>query len=248
MFDTEASITAFTTPVAIFGAPDAGLWGMLVGGDQPRLALVGGGDVSGNLQLQAADLSGNDDRAWAVASAGSKLRLEATTPAAAAASGEPRMVAVRVTGSASIAGHLQQIEIPGVLGDLTLSERGDSARLLGCWFSGGHEVGLLALRPHGAKGHDRDAISAIALGETGAVFDPRFSTTYNTDGRPREAALELWIGSDPDGDQHPSRIAAVATGACAITEVAGVQIQACAMRCLHRGQGGAGVYVLARTA
>ena len=89
------------------------------------------------------------------------------------------------------------------LGDL------DSARYVAVWLEDGDTCTLLARRPRGAKGQDRDLIE-VQLPENRAdlsVFDPRLSTEYDAAGQPRRFGLELWLGEDPEGEQHPWRLA-----------------------------------------
>ncbi len=96
-----------------------------------------------------------------------------------------------------------------------------SARLLAVWLDNGETYTLSALRPAGARGHDKDELTVV-LPEQQAplqVFDPRLSTEYSSAGVPRRFGVELWLGDDPEGEQHPLRIAGEAGAAApAITE------------------------------
>jgi hypothetical protein len=89
-----------------------------------------------------------------------------------------------------------------------------SARLLIVWLSNGETYTLTALRPPNAKGQDKDLIT-VALPEQQAplqVFDPLLSTEYTAEGTPRRFGIELWLGEDAEGDQHPLRLAGEAVG------------------------------------
>jgi hypothetical protein len=84
-----------------------------------------------------------------------------------------------------------------------------SARLIAVWLDNGETYTLSALRPAGAKGHDKDAIT-VALPEPHAtlqVFDPRLSTEYSSAGTPQRFGIELWLGEDAEGEQRPVRLA-----------------------------------------
>jgi hypothetical protein len=102
---------------------------------------------------------------------------------------------------------------------------------------------MLAARPKGAKGHDRDSVEVIARGEEHPlVVDPRLSTTYDEHGAPRRVGIELWLGDEPDGELLSRRVAGDATGSA----VAEAGLSAYAFECVSRGESGAGIYVLLR--
>ncbi|MGH8229775.1 MAG: hypothetical protein ACREU3_18050, partial [Steroidobacteraceae bacterium] len=104
-------------------------------------------------------------------------------------------------------------------------------------------LGMVAARPKGANGHDRDSVDVVARGEEHAlVVDPRLSTTYDATGAPRRVGLELWLGDDPDGELWPRRVAGASTG----STVAGAGLSAYAFECVSRGEPGAGIYLLLR--
>jgi hypothetical protein len=120
-----------------------------------------------------------------------------------------------------------------------------SARLVAAWFEDGGRIGLLARRPAGARGHDNDEVT-VALTEGLAdpemlVFDSWLSTTYAGPGEPRRFGIELWLGTDEDGDQRPLRITGEAAGEPLVAD--GVRIQPVVTRASHHQ--GEGVYVLA---
>jgi hypothetical protein len=86
---------------------------------------------------------------------------------------------------------------------------GGSLRVAAAWLPNG-AVTLVAKRASGARGQDADEIAVIIAGELAApgtqVFDPRLSTTYDAEGTPRRFGLELWLGEDEEGEQHPVRV------------------------------------------
>jgi hypothetical protein len=240
--------TASDQPIVIFGNSELAIWGLALGGEQPRLVLTGLNTAPNGIELQSGELDREDDAIWTFAAGDNSLKIEraqATTATAESSGLEP----VRVTGTARVSGEQREIDIAGALAGGRLDQKTGSLRLVGSWFPAGHEVNLLAVRPKGAKGQDKDAIEVAALGEKEAVvFDPRLSTTYGRDGEPRRAGVELWIGADEDGDQYPRRVAGVATGSAVRTTAGNLTLSAHALRCLSRGEAGTGVYVLIQAA
>jgi hypothetical protein len=85
----------------------------------------------------------------------------------------------------------------------------DSARFIAVVLEDGDTLILSALRPRGARGQDRDRIDVVLPESRSGLqaFDPRLSTEYNAEGMPQRFGIELWLGEDPDGDQHPWRLA-----------------------------------------
>jgi hypothetical protein len=89
-------------------------------------------------------------------------------------------------------------------------ERIELARTVSAWLGDGVGVSLTAIRPAGKRDHAAEAVAATLLepGEEGAsraieIADPRLSTTYDGEGRQRNAGLELWL----DDDEWPRRAA-----------------------------------------
>ena len=129
-----------------------------------------------------------------------------------------------------------------------------SLRQVCAWFDPDEGVALLALRPDKARGQDADVISAAVREPrlTGPISDPRLSTTYDDDGRPTRAGLELWIGaetsSEEDGEQaerqYPRRLSGEALGARVDWAVDGLALHAALFRWHSRDRDGAGVYLL----
>lgn len=232
-------------PIAIFGDRDADLWGVVIGGETPQVAVAR--LASADVELRTLDLDLGDGETWTVNAPGCALRVERADADAGtdagADDGAPVLEPCRVCGAATIGGIELEFDVGGVRSDgLTLDGR-DSLRLFASWFPAGHDVALLSSRPQGAKGHDRDGVGAVARGEEHPlVVDPRLSTTYGHDGQPRRVGVELWLGDDPEGDLWPRRVAGTATG----SRVDRSGFSAYAFECASRGEIGAGVYVLAR--
>jgi hypothetical protein len=228
--------------VAIFGDLEADLWGVVIGGEQPRAAIAG--VTTADVTFEPADLDLDDGEVWTLTGNGLALRVERAA-ATTASSGERSIEPCRVSGSATAEGTERELDLGGVRSDSLAAAELDSLRLLGAWFPAGHEVALLSARPRRAKGQDHDAIELIARGEEQELaVEPRLSTTYDGDGRPRRVGVELWLGADEDEDQRPRRVAAVATGSFASTSFDGRSLSAYALQCASRGEPGAGVYVL----
>lgn len=234
-------MTNAPAPFAIFGDLEADVWGVVIGGDDPRLAVASLTDAE--VLMQPADLDLDDGETWTLTSAGCGLRIERADATTTSEGAEAALQPCRVSGSATISGAQREFDVGGARSPALTSDELDSVRLLGSWFPAGHEIALLAARPHGAKGQDRDTIGVVARGEEHTLaLDPRLSTTYGAHGEPRRVGVELWLGDDEDGDQWPRRVAGASTG----SRVDASGLSAYALRCVSRGEPGAGVYVLLR--
>jgi hypothetical protein len=89
-------------------------------------------------------------------------------------------------------------------------DRIELTRAVSAWMGDDLAVSLTAVRPAGKRDHEAEAVVASILDrdEDGVphavdVADPRLSTTYDDDGRQRQAGLELWV----DEDGYPRRVA-----------------------------------------
>ena len=234
-------VTPATAPLVIFGDLDADLWGIVVGGERPRVAVarLTGADV----ELRPADLDTSDDDVWTLIGSGCDLRLERADATAATETpdGERGLEPCRVSGSVEFEDSRHEFDEGGIRTSTSAASGAESQRLFAAWFPAGHEIAALSSRPNGAKGHDRDGIAVVARGEEHPlVFDPRLSTTYDGAGVPQRVGLELWLGDEPDGDLWPRRVAGGSTG----SSVAGSDVAAYAFECVSRGEPGAGVYLL----
>jgi len=121
------------------------------------------------------------------------------------------------------------------------------ARTVSCWV-GIEEGGVMvtSVRPGGARGHDEEASwgALVDRGEVLEVFDPRLSTTYDSDGRQRRAGLELWVGED---DGYPYRAAGEV--ACGSTlELGQLRLDLAFFRWHAEGRDGIGRYDVLRRA
>ena len=235
------AVKAATAPLAIFGDRDGDLWGVVVGGEQPRVAVARLTDA--DVELSIADLDIDDEEVWELTSAGCELRVERADATTATADDEPPLEPCRVSGSVTLDGERREFDIGGVRSSALETDGRDSLRLFAAWFPAGHEIAALSARPKGAKGQDRDSLGVIALGEEHPlVVDPRLSTTYDDAGAPRRVGLELWLGDDAGGDLSPRRVAGASTG----SSVTNAGLSAYAFDCVSRGEPGAGIYLLLR--
>lgn len=236
-----SAVNAPSVPVAVFGDRDADVWGVLVGGDTPMLAVAE--LTAADVGLQPASVDLEDGEIWTLSAPGCALRVERADPVAMTASGDHGLEPCRVSGAATVEGAEREFDVGGIRITGFGLDRSESLRLFASWFPAGHEVALLAARPKGAKGHDHDSVAVVARGEEHPlVVDPRLSTTYDQDGRPRRVGVELWLGEDEDGDLWPRRVAGMATG----SRVGHAGLSAHAFECASRGETGAGIYVLAQ--
>ncbi len=236
-------------PIAIFGDGDLGIWGLLVDDEQPRLALATLDTAPAEVKFVPATVDRDDDEVWSVSAGGHSLRFEKGEATTLTPGDGLGLQPLRVTGTAVLGDKTQEIDVAGVVSQTGLDAAADSLRLFGSWFPAGHQIVLRAARPRGAKGQDRDLIDVIALGENEAlVFDPRLSTTYDSDSAPRQAGIELWIGADDEADQYPRRVSGVASGSSIAETSGGAKLSAHALHCLSRGEAGVGVYLLLRAA
>jgi hypothetical protein len=129
--------------------------------------------------------------------------------------------------------------------------RFESIRAVSSWFEPADGLTLTAFRARKAKAHDADVIAAAVIGpdRTAPAEDPRLSTTYEAEGWPVRAGLELWLPAEESADQQFSRRAAAsgeATGARAEGALGELTIRAEPFRWHSRGRDGAGMYLLAR--
>lgn len=238
-----SAVNAASTPIAIFGDRDSDIWGVVLGGDTPQVAVAG--LTSADVELGPADIDFEDDEIWTLTGAGCALRFERADATTTTGDGDHELEPCRVTGAATVEGVEREFDIGGLRSAGLGIDGRDSLRLFASWFPGGHEVAVLSIRPAGAKGQDRDSIGVVARGEQHPlVIDPRLSTTYDHDGEPRRVGVELWLGDDEEGELWSRRVAGMATG----SRVSRSGLSAYAFECASRGDLGAGIYLLARPA
>ena len=131
--------------------------------------------------------------------------------------------------------------------ELTQVRRGELGSIRGFsgWVSAEEAVTLLALRA-GSEAHQEHDLVAATVFEPDrwmSSHDPRLSTTYDGDGNPTRATLELWIS---DGEREfPRRAAGEAAGPAVAIAGDDVTLRVLPLRCHSRGSDGAGVYLLA---
>ena len=86
-------------------------------------------------------------------------------------------------------------------------ERASALRVISASFEDGSLLGVAALRPRGAAGHDADAVGAVlvsAEGEVARLHEALLSTEYGPDDRARRLGLELY----EDSTRPPLRVVA----------------------------------------
>jgi hypothetical protein len=201
-------------------------------GEAVAVRAEGGGQVDGPSSWDEVSVAGLDTsvveplRAWKLHFAGDEatfdLDLEATGPLAEL----PADHAVARVGG--MAGYEQPVRVHGsaTVGNARvtvdgLGQRGHSwgapdwerielTRAVSAWMGDDLAVSLTAVRPAGKRDHAAEAVVASILDrdEEGGVqaldvLDPRLSTTYDDEGRQRQAGLELWV----DEDGYPRRAA-----------------------------------------
>lgn len=233
-----------------FGDLDAGVWGVVWGDAEARIA-VGAADASAALPSAPASIDGwGAGEEWKISGDGIELTVSPETEAADSPTLAGFDQLCRVHGRAVLNGATYELDAPGRRGsrpDVDLRQF-DSVRDLCAWFAPGDGLALTSLRPRGAKGHDRDLVTACVFEPAGplVVADPRLSTTYTVDGHPTRVGLELWLDDQDSGEQYPRRAGCEPLGASAAWTLTAIALEARLMRCRSRGENGVGVYVLAR--
>jgi hypothetical protein len=237
-----------------------GAWGVALvpGSDGPALTALGAGESS-TVRPEVSFSAGADGDQWRLNDDATEL---VAAPAGEAVAVQSTQDAVegwdqlcRVTGRFEWGGTAHTVDCLGLRswwsGAIAI-ERYESIRSVSVWFEpeeGTAEgMALTAFRPHKARAHDRDVLAAsvIAADVSAAVEDPRLSTTYQADGWPARAGLELWLAGDEPEHQYPRRASGEATGPRVEALADGHDVRAQPFRWHSRGREGAGMYVLAR--
>lgn len=95
-------------------------------------------------------------------------------------------------------------------------------RELAVWVQERLTIDLCATRERSARGHDRERVQATIVEHDPPSVQPieeaRLSTTYDADGRPLRAGLELWATEE---SAYPRRAAGEAICAASLTTAAG---------------------------
>ncbi|HEX7300274.1 MAG TPA: hypothetical protein VF257_14855 [Solirubrobacteraceae bacterium] len=201
-------------------------------GEPVAVSAEGGVEIAAPASWDEVSAAGLDTsvveplRRWRLQFAGDDasfdLELEATGPVAELDPSHP------VARAGGMSGYEQPVRVSGsaVVRDTRLTvdglgQRGHSwgapdwdrielARTVSAWLGDDLAVSLTAVRPAGKDDHAAEAIAAAILDrdEDGAprtldVTDARLSTTYDDEGRQRQAGLELWL----DGNGYARRAA-----------------------------------------
>jgi len=120
-----------------------------------------------------------------------------------------------VSGTVRAGGRTRRVEALGQRGHqwgVPDWDRTESARSVSAWLGPGQGVAISAVRPTGADGHDREAISAFVIesADEGVasvaeeIAAPRLSTLYDARGRQLRASAELPSGGE---GSYPRRLA-----------------------------------------
>ena len=177
------------------------------------------------------------------------IELHPSSPAAVAGGMQGYDQLCRVRGTTVVGGRERAVD---GLGQRTHAwgiadwGRMESVRTVAAWLGEDSAVGLQAVRPPGASGHDADAISAWMFGEEGAraLSEARLSTTYDDAGRQLRAGLELW---EHDDSEYPHRVAGEVV--CGSTlNLGALRLHTAFFRFRMEGREGAGRYDLLRRA
>jgi hypothetical protein len=238
-----------------FGDPVTGIWGVAASSGELVVATF-----APELEIeQSADES-------LLGHGGLELRLTPTAPAApltpaSAGNVAGEMQLCTVEGAVHSDGAEHELACLGMRA--TLEPPGGklgSIRAAAAWLDPEDGFLLVSLRRAGARGHQGDAVSCALL-EDGQPLDleeSRFSTTYDADGIPSRAGVELWLpGSgeddhDVDSEQphtgpdtrYPRRAAGERAADGAVLSLPGASARADLFTWHARGIHGAGIYLL----
>jgi hypothetical protein len=233
-----------------FGDLDAGVWGV-VWGNGEAFAAIGPPQPDAVLNSATVTVGGSEaDEEWTLTAPDFELRVSAQSDPVASTDLDGFDQLCRVHGEGLLGGERRELDVLGWRGNRAAIDIGalDSIREVSAWFGEADGLGLTALRPSAAKGHDNDLRAASVFATDGAisVADPRLSTTYNAAGSPVRVGLELWLDQDESEQQYPRRATGEAVGASAGGPFGSLLLEAHLLRCRSRGTEGAGVYLLAR--
>jgi hypothetical protein len=255
----KAPRSAIVVRAVAFGSPDGSVWGAGLDAGVPALVATGGGEpVAVALAWDA------DSPEWGLSGDRISLTVSPTSepqpppgdgespadddaPAAPAEAAPPptwsgRQELCRVTGTVDGA----KIDCVGVRTELTQVRPGElgSVRGFSGWVSDVEAVTLLALRSGSEAHHEHDLVAATVFEPDRWMtsHDPRLSTTYDGDGNPTRATLEMWI---TQGERElPRRAAGEAAGPSVVVAGDQMTLRVLPLRCHSRGSDGAGVYLL----
>ncbi len=172
-----------------FADASAQIQGVAIAGVGTLLALEGQLTAAPPPQVAAPE---DDAGAWKVSSPNSfELSLEPLGPAAALAHG----VSIRLCRAMGTVGS-QQLDGLASLSREPAADAFALERRVAIFFDAQLGFALAARRPRGAGGHGEEQLEAIAFRgeplEAASIEIPRLSTTYDADGVPTHAGIELW--------------------------------------------------------
>lgn len=235
-------MTAAAAPalrVVSFGDLQGRVWGAAFDAGRPTV-LAGTGD--GRPAAGPATITASGGGEWQLS--GDWLEVSVTAPLVKNGTSE----LCRASGKLVLDGVEVEVDGPATRSYARDLDRHDvdSVRGIWGWFEDEQAVALLAVRPRGRSAQEAERLTATLFDADGlvSVEEPRLSTTYDSDGLPARAGLELWI--DEGEEQYPRRAAAEAAGPGASIEADGITLWARPLRCHSRGLDGPGVYLLAR--
>ena len=242
--------------VLAFGGLAPAVWGIGWFPDPDAPGVVALGDSAAPPALSSVALSAADEREdWHLGDGG-LLAAPVAEPVAVqvaqdALAGHDQLC--RVTGRVTLDdGAEREVDCLGVRtwfsGPIEL-DRYDSIRAVTSWFEPDEALAVTALRTRKAKGHDADLLAGALISPESAqaAEDPRLSTTYEAEGWPVRAGLELWVADNEDSErQYPRRASGEAAGPRVETAAGAVTLRAEPFRWHSRGRDGAGMYILAR--
>jgi hypothetical protein len=219
--------------------------------DFARLVLAGlGATVDDPLHRWTVRFDGGEHGfALTYTAVGPPAELESAEPAARAGGVTGYEQLCHVHGTVHIGTRTHEVRSLGQRGHawgVPDWEHTDAVRELAAWIEDGTGVVLRAVRPAGARAHGDEARWAAVLGAAGnlRVDLPWLSTTYDDQGHPRRAGLELWVGED---DDYPRRATGEVVGRSTVA-LGGLRLDLAFVRWSMAGRSGLGRYDVLRRA
>ncbi len=233
-----------------FGDLQTGIWGATLAADDGVAAVTCSLDPGPLLAVAPVRLDGAGREAdWELTGTALQLHVTPHGPAPTDPPGVEFVQLCQVSGRIGADGADREIDCLGVRSyapDVDLRSL-DSVRQVLTWFAPDDGIALSTRRPRGAKGHDRDVVTAIVVEPDGpiSVSEGRLSTTYTESGAPARVGLELWLTEEEN--QFPRRVAGEALGVGADgTGTSDAVVGLHAFRCHSRGRDGLGAYLVAK--
>jgi hypothetical protein len=244
--------------ILAFGSLEPALWGVGWCSDPGGPGLAALGDAGGHASPAGVELSGageGDD--WRLDGGGGEGLLAAPVAEAVAVQAAQDAIAgfdqlCRVAGRFTVDGEQRAVDCLGVRTWFSAPidlERYESIRAVASWFEPDEALAVTAFRARKAKGHDAELLTGAVIGPESSTpaEDPRLSTTYEAEGWPVRAGLELWLAPAEGSErQHLRRASGEASGPRLETAAGGLELRVKPFRWHSRGRDGAGMYILAR--